>query len=326
VTDRGADEARLFQDLLAGDRRAVSKAITLLESTREDHRRRAGELVQGLLPHTGNALRLGVSGIPGAGKSTFIEALGMLAVDAGRRVAVLSIDPSSGLSGGSILADKTRMARLAGSAHAYIRPSPAAGVLGGVAACTREAMLVCEAAGHDLVIVETVGIGQSESSVATMTDLFILLQLPNTGDDLQAIKKGVLEVADLVVVNKADLDPAGAERAAAWIAAARHDRVPCISSRDGTGMNELWARIQALHDEATASGAKGERRRWQQLHSMWEIVRAGLEQRLRGHPAVAAALEGIVAEVLAARVTPRAGARELLDRFSVGAAPGGSAT
>jgi LAO/AO transport system kinase len=309
---------------MAGDRRAVSKAITLLESTREDHQRQAEDLLQQLLPHAGNSLRIGVCGIPGAGKSTFIEALGMLAVEAGRRVAVLSVDPSSGVSGGSILADKTRMTRLAQSPHAYIRPTPSAGVLGGVAACTRDAMLVCEAAGHDVVIVETVGIGQSESSVATMTDLCILLQLPNTGDDLQAIKKGILELADLVVINKSDLDPAGAERAAAWIAGARHEYVACISARSGTGMADLWSRILALHDESKASGALDERRRRQRLQSMWEIVRAGLEHQLRASPPVAAALESVVSQVLDERLTPRAAAHALLDRFPEGPPRGGT--
>ena len=197
----------------AAQRRAMAKAITLLESTRADHRVRADELLTGLLPHTGQALRLGISGVPGVGKSTFIEALGLYLIGLGHRVAVLAVDPSSTVSGGSILGDKTRMERLALNDAAYIRPSPSSGTLGGVAEKTREAMLVCEAAGYDVVIVETVGVGQSEIAVAGMTDIFVLLQLPNAGDDLQAIKKGVMEIADLVAINKADLDPRAASRA-----------------------------------------------------------------------------------------------------------------
>jgi LAO/AO transport system kinase len=198
-------------------RRAVAKTITLLESTRPDHRARADHLLNALLPASGRAFRLGISGVPGVGKSTFIEALGLYLIERGHRVAVLAVDPSSTVSGGSILGDKTRMERLSMDERAYIRPSPSSGTLGGVAEKTREAMLVCEAAGHDIVIVETVGVGQSETAVAGMTDLFVLLQLPNAGDDLQAIKKGVMELADLVVINKADLDEAAATRARAQI-------------------------------------------------------------------------------------------------------------
>jgi LAO/AO transport system kinase len=266
-----------------------------------------------------------VSGVPGSGKSTFIEALGIRAIGAGHRVAVLSIDPSSSVSGGSILADKTRMVRLVASDEAYVRPTASAGMLGGVAASTRDAMLACEAAGYDVVIIETVGTGQSETAVATMTDLFILLQLPNTGDDLQAIKKGILELADLVVVNKADIDPAGAERAAAWISAALHAPVPCVSARGEAGLDELWARIQAMHEQAAASGVLMERRRRQQLQSMWEAVRAELEQQLRAHPAVIARLESVTEEVLAGRMAPRTAAEELMHAFAPGGASGRSA-
>lgn len=198
-------------------RRAVAKAITLLESTRADHRARADALLNALLPASGRSFRLGISGVPGAGKSTFIEALGLHLLQAKHRVAVLAVDPSSSVSGGSILGDKTRMERLSVQADAFIRPSPTGGTLGGVAAHTREAMLVLEAAGHDVVIVETVGVGQSETAVAGMTDCFALLQLPNAGDDLQAIKRGVMELADVVAINKTDLDPAAATRAQAQI-------------------------------------------------------------------------------------------------------------
>ena len=198
----------------------MAKAITLLESTRADHRERADALLNALLPQTGNAIRLGISGVPGVGKSTFIEALGLMLIARGHRVAVLAIDPSSSVSGGSILGDKTRMERLSVHPQAFIRPSPASGTLGGVAEKTREAMLVCEAARYDVVIVETVGVGQSETAVAGMTDLFVLLQLPNAGDDLQAIKKGVMELADLIVINKSDLDANAATRAQAQITSA----------------------------------------------------------------------------------------------------------
>ncbi|MCB2022302.1 MAG: methylmalonyl Co-A mutase-associated GTPase MeaB, partial [Burkholderiaceae bacterium] len=217
-------DAALTQALLgapgAAQRRALAKAITLLESTRADHRARADALLNALLPHSGKAFRLGISGVPGVGKSTFIEALGLYLIARDMRVAVLAIDPSSSVSGGSILGDKTRMERLATDEHAYVRPSPASGTLGGVAEKTREAMLVCEAAGHDVVIVETVGVGQSETAVAGMTDMFVLLQLPNAGDELQAIKKGVMELADLVVINKADLDEDAATRSRAQITSA----------------------------------------------------------------------------------------------------------
>ena len=198
-------------------RRAIAKAITLLESTRTDHRTQADALLTALLPHTGKSFRLGISGVPGVGKSTFIEALGLHLIAMGHRVAVLTIDPSSTVSGGSILGDKTRMEHLSMREEAYIRPSPSSGTLGGVAEKTREAMLVCEAAGYDIVIVETVGVGQSETSVQGMTDMFVLMQLPNAGDDLQSIKKGVMELADLVVINKADIDPDAAMQAWAQI-------------------------------------------------------------------------------------------------------------
>ena len=214
----------LLQDVIGGEparqRRAMAKTITLLESTRADHRLHADALLNAMLPATGDSFRLGVSGVPGVGKSTFIEALGLHLISLGHRVAVLAVDPSSSVSGGSILGDKTRMEQLSVHPQAYIRPSPSSGTLGGVAERTREAMLVCEAAGYDVVIVETVGVGQSETAVQGMTDMFCLLQLPNAGDDLQAIKKGVMELADLVVINKADLDENAATRARAQISSA----------------------------------------------------------------------------------------------------------
>ena len=214
----------LLAGLLGGEsllqRRAIAKAITLLESTRADHRAQADELLTAVLPHAGGSLRLGISGVPGVGKSTFIEALGLYLIGQGHRVAVLAVDPSSSVSGGSILGDKTRMEQLSVHPNAYIRPSPSSGTLGGVAEKTREAMLIAEAASYDVVIIETVGVGQSETAVSGMTDMFCLLQLPNAGDDLQAIKKGVMELADLVVINKADIDPNAATRARAQITSA----------------------------------------------------------------------------------------------------------
>ena len=229
-------------------RRAVAKTITLLESTRVDHRARADALLNALLPHSGRSFRLGISGVPGVGKSTFIEALGLFLIERGHRVAVLAVDPSSTVSGGSILGDKTRMERLSMDERAYIRPSPTSGALGGVAEKTREAMLVCEAAGHDMVIVETVGVGQSETAVANMTDLFVLLQLPNAGDDLQAIKKGVMELADLVVINKADIDQAAATRARAQI----------TSALRLIGMHGHFERAPGRPPEASAPSAHSE--------------------------------------------------------------------
>lgn len=308
-----ASDSELLREVLEGRRRAMSRAITLLESTRADHRSRADALLHQLLAHSGNALRLGISGVPGVGKSTFIESLGMRLLQKGMRVAVLSVDPSSAVSGGSILADKTRMTRLAASEQAFIRPSPSSGVLGGVAASTREAMLVCEAAGYDVVIVETVGVGQSESSVAGMTDLLLLLQLPNAGDDLQAIKRGVLELADIVAINKVDLDPEAARRAALQLGAARQEDVRCVSAADGTGMDDLWDEVARLRAQRCDNGELEARRRRQSVTWMWELLRAGLEERLREQPALTARLAKLESSVMKSEVPPRVAARELLD-------------
>jgi len=303
-------------------RRAVAKAITLLESTRADHRARADALLNALLPATGRSFRLGLSGVPGVGKSTFIEALGLWLIEQGHRVAVLAVDPSSSLSGGSILGDKTRMERLSMDERAYIRPSPASGTLGGVAEKTREAMLVCEAAGHDVVIVETVGVGQSETAVSGMTDMFVLLQLPNAGDDLQAIKKGVMELADLVVINKADLDEAAATRARAQITSALRflgphtqasPQVMQLSALKGTGLPDFWQAVSTFRSQQAASGAFGQRRHRQDQAWMWERIEAGLRQRFAQHPAVAAALPGVAADVEAGRLAASVAARQLLD-------------
>ena len=272
-------DAALIAQLLGpagpAQRRALAKTITLLESTRADHRARADEILAALLPRSGHSFRLGISGVPGVGKSTFIEALGLALTAQGHRVAVLAVDPSSSLSGGSILGDKTRMERLSVDERAFIRPSPASGTLGGVAEKTREAMLACEAAGHDIVIVETVGVGQSETAVAGMTDIFVLLQLPNAGDDLQAIKKGVMELADLVVINKADLDEAAATRARAQITSALrwlgpHDHagteVLQLSALKGTGLAAFWQAVSDFRDRQQASGRFAGRRRAHKIH------------------------------------------------------------
>ena len=313
-------------------RRTLAKAITLLESTREDHRAQADAMLNALLPHTGHALRLGISGVPGVGKSTFIEALGLALIAKGHKVAVLAIDPSSSLSGGSILGDKTRMERLSVNDAAYIRPSPASGTLGGVAEKTRETMLVCEAAGYDVVIVETVGVGQSETAVAGMTDMFVLMQLPIAGDDLQAIKKGVMELADLVVINKADLDPDAAARAQAMIAGSLrlfggfhgdpshgadrwHTKVLALSALKGEGVAAFWAFVQQFHHMRRAGGEFDTRRRQQALAWMWDIVHARLHADFRHHAAVRSALPQTLRDVTEARVAPSSAARTLLDLF-----------
>ncbi|KAB2894104.1 MAG: methylmalonyl Co-A mutase-associated GTPase MeaB [Burkholderiaceae bacterium] len=315
----------------AVQRRAMSKAITLLESTRADHRAQGDALLTALLPHTGRAFRLGISGVPGVGKSTFIEALGLYLIGQGHRVAVLTIDPSSTVSGGSILGDKTRMEHLSVHERAYIRPSPSSGTLGGVAEKTREAMLVCEAAGYDVVIVETVGVGQSETAVAGMTDMFVLLQLPNAGDDLQAIKKGVMEIADLVVINKADIDKNAATRAQAQITSslrllglhgnpehAHHDtrlwhpRVVQMSALLGEGVDAFWAAVSEFRQLQTANGRLAARREKQALAWMWERIDAGLKQAFRQHPQVRELLPQLQQDVAAGRIAASTAARNLL--------------
>ena len=321
----------LIEGVRGRDRRALAKAITLLESTRADHRMRADVLLDALLPATGQALRLGISGVPGVGKSTFIEVLGLYLIALGHRVAVLTVDPSSTVSGGSILGDKTRMERLSVNDAAYIRPSPSSGTLGGVAEKTREAMLVCEAAGYDVVIVETVGVGQSETAVASMTDVFVLLQLPNAGDDLQAIKKGVMELADAVVINKADLDPAAATRAQAQITSALrvfsfhgkpahgaqrwHPQVMQLSALKGDGLEAFWAMVRQCESKRRASGEFEARRRRQALAWMWDIVHARLQHDFQHHPAVRRALPQTLRDVGEARIAPSSAARALLDLF-----------
>jgi LAO/AO transport system kinase len=307
----------LADDVQRGDRRALAKAITLLESTRADHRAQSDALLTALLPHTGASLRIGISGVPGVGKSTFIETLGLhLIAQHGHRVAVLAVDPSSSLSGGSILGDKTRMEQLSVAPNAFIRPSPTSGALGGVAEHTREAMLLCEAAGYDVVIVETVGVGQSETAVAGMTDLFVLLQLPNAGDDLQAIKRGVMELADLVVINKADLDDAAATRAQAQIASAVRAPVSRLSALQAEGIEAFWQAVQAQAERRRASGDFEARRRTQALAWMWDNIHAELKHRFDAHPTVRAALVRTEAEVGAGRLAPSTASRQLMALFT----------
>lgn len=321
-----------LHDILEGDalrrRRAIAKTITLLESTRAEHRAQGDELLTALLPHTGGAMRLGISGVPGVGKSTFIEALGVYLIEKGHRVAVLAVDPSSSVSGGSILGDKTRMERLSSMEAAYIRPSPSSGTLGGVAEKTREAMLVCEAAGYDVVLVETVGVGQSETAVSGMTDMFVLLQLPNAGDDLQAIKKGVMELADLVVINKADIDEHAATRAQAQIQSALHllagpapaadapaqwqPRAMRLSSRNAQGLDEFWQAVGEFYVMQRANGCLSERRQRQSLAWMWERIDAGLKAAFRAHAEVRSTLPEITRAVEQGRLAPSTAARRLL--------------
>jgi LAO/AO transport system kinase len=313
-------------------RRALAKVITLLESTRLDHRKRADEVLNALLPKTGKSFRLGISGVPGVGKSTLIESLGLYLIAKGHRVAVLAIDPSSSLSGGSILGDKTRMERLSVLENAFIRPSPSSLTLGGVAEKTREAMLVAEAAGFDVVIVETVGVGQSEIAVAGMTDMFLLLQLPNAGDDLQAIKKGVMEIADLIVINKVDIDPDAAMRAQLFITSslrllgfqgnpdhASHDAdywhptVMTLSALEGRGVPELWEKISLFEKLQRANGKFESRRKQQSGAWMWDRIDAGLKNAFRSNEAVQALLPNLVAEVNQGTMAPSVAARRLLE-------------
>ena len=323
------------QAILHGDasrrRRGIAKAITLLESTRADHRALADELLTALLPHTGKALRLGLSGVPGVGKSTFVETLGLHLTGRGLKVAVLAIDPSSSVSGGSILGDKTRMERLSREPNAYIRPSPSSCNLGGVAEKTREAMLVCEAAGYDVVIIETVGVGQSETAVHDMADMFVLLQLPNAGDELQAIKKGVMEIADLVVINKADIDPHAATRAQAQITSSlrllglhgtagneRHDtsfwqpKVLQISALERTGVDGFWAAVSEFNSLQTANGKRDKRRQQQNMAWMWQRIEAGLKQAFHQDARVQALLPSVLADVTAGRIAASTAARNML--------------
>ena len=309
------DLERLARGVRVGDRTVLSRAITLIESKRADHRRSAAALMQALLPDTGNAVRVGITGAPGVGKSTLIDALGSMLTAQVCKVAVLAVDPSSRRTGGSILADKTRMARLASHPSAFIRPSPSSGTLGGVAAKTRETMLLCEAAGYDVVLVETVGVGQSEIAVADMTDFFLVLALPGAGDELQALKKGVVELADMIAVNKADGDNiARAKLAASQFAAALHILSPrsvnwsppvlTCSALTGDGMQTLWSHILEHRQRLTASGELAARRGEQQVKWMWTMLEERLFEPLRSDRALKTALPRIEADVAAGRLAP----------------------
>jgi LAO/AO transport system kinase len=297
-----------------------------------DHRKRADDVLNTLLPKTGNSFRIGRSGVPGVGKSTLIETLGLYLIEKGHRVAVLAIDPSSSLSGGSILGDKTRMERLSVSENAFIRPSPSSLTLGGVAEKTREAMLVAEAAGFDVVIVETVGVGQSEIAVSGMTDMFVLLQLPNAGDDLQAIKKGVMEIADLIVINKVDIDPDAAMRAQLFITSslrllgfqgnpdhASHDQefwhpsVMNISALEGKGVPELWEKVLHFQNLQKRNGKFEARRKQQAGAWMWDRIDAGLKNAFRNNTAVQALLPSLIAQVNQGTMAASVAARRLLE-------------
>jgi LAO/AO transport system kinase len=323
---RNVDVPALAEGVLAGDRRVLARAITLVESRRGDHREKAQELLVELMPHAGGARRVGISGVPGVGKSTFIDQLGVDLTSAGSKVAVLAVDPSSARSGGSILGDKTRMSRLAVDPHAFIRPSPTSGTLGGVAQATRESMVVVEAAGYDVVLVETVGVGQSEITVAEMVDSFLFLTIARTGDQLQGIKRGILEI-DVIAVNKAD-GPAAADarRAARELAGAiRMLRGHTVGGWDvpvltcagltGEGLAGVWAKLVEHQDRMKASGEFEERRRTQQVRWTWQLVRDALEHQLRSHPGVRSAVPDLEKAVLAGELTPALAAQQILQTF-----------
>lgn len=317
-----AAESDLARAIRSGDRATLARAITLIESKRADHRKSANLLVQELLPFTGKAVRLGITGAPGSGKSTTIDALGTFLTSKVHKVAVLAVDPSSTRTGGSILGDKTRMARLAVDPNAFVRPSPSSGTLGGVASRTRETMLLCEAAGYDVVMVETVGIGQSETAVADMTDFFLVLAIPGAGDELQALKKGIVELADMIAVNKADGDnleraklAAADYRAALNILKPQSDTwsppVVTYSALTGNGISELWAQVLAHKEKMTASGELAARRREQQVKWMWSMLEERLTARLRNDAAVRSKVRQAEAAVAAGKLTPTLAVEEI---------------
>lgn len=318
--------AAYVEGVRAGDRRMVAKTITLLESTRSDHAALGQAVLESLVPHTGGSVRVGITGSPGVGKSTFIEALGLRLVREGHRVGVLAVDPSSPRSGGSILGDKTRMEALAREEAAFIRPSPSAGSLGGVAHRTREAMLVCEAAGYDVILVETVGVGQSEAAVASLVDFFAVLLQPGAGDELQGIKKGLLELADALIVNKCDgelvelaartrLEYAHALQLMRPSSPSWTPPVRTASARTGEGMESVWETVEQHRAALSASGELQERRRRQSRAWMWTLVEEGLRELFRSHPTVVERLPVLEKDVEAQQISPAAAARALLEVF-----------
>lgn len=320
ITD---DPQSYVQGVLEGNRRVLAKTITLIESALPRHQELGRQIVDALLPHTGKAIRLGITGVPGVGKSTFIESFGMMLIDEGHRIGVLAVDPSSSKSGGSVMADKTRMERLAVERRAFIRPSPAGGTLGGVARKTRETMLVCEAAGFDVMVIETVGVGQSETTVASMVDFFLVLMLAGAGDELQGIKKGVLELADAVAINKADGDNVeNAEKARSEYASALNLINPAspnwkppvltCSALDTRGLKDIWQTVLSHREKLTACGELEEIRRGQALDWMWSLVHDGLTERFYRHPDIRSRLTRVSKEVETGALAPTLAAAELL--------------
>jgi len=328
MSSRSQPASDLASGIRAGDRATLARAITLIESKRADHRKTAHLLVQDLLAQTGKAVRLGITGAPGAGKSTTIDALGTHLTAQGHKVAVLAVDPSSTRTGGSILGDKTRMSRLAVDPNAFIRPSPSSGTLGGVAAKTRETMLLCEAAGYDVLIVETVGVSQSETTVADMTDFFLVLMVAGAGDELQGLKKGIVELADMIAVNKSDGDNIGRARVAAGdYRAALHILAPrslnwsppviTYSALTGDGNSGLWNQVMAHKEKMTGSGELAERRRDQQVKWMWTMLEERLTARLRGDSTVRAKLRQAEAAVAAGKLAPTLAVEEIAQLLGV---------
>ncbi len=314
--------------VLGGDRAVLARAITLVESLKPEHHILAQEMLLHLLPHTGKSQRVGISGLPGAGKSTFIDAFGSMLTGLGHKVAVLAVDPTSSRTGGSILGDKTRMARLSIDPHAYIRPSPTGGTLGGVARSTREAILVCEAAGFDVILVETVGVGQSEITVAEMVDFFLVLMIAGGGDDLQGIKKGVLEIADMIAITKADGD--NIKRAQATVADYSHalriitpasptwsPPVVSVSAMENRGLDDVWAKMTAHKTVTTASKEWAAKRRTQQVRWMWAMVDDRLAQRLRNSPNVKTLIPTLEAELADGKITATMGADRIFKAFGL---------
>jgi|TARA_B110000879_G_scaffold103803_1_gene140117 LAO/AO transport system kinase len=316
----------LTEQIRAGDRRALAKAITLVESTRVDHRQQAAELLETLMPDTGSAIRLGISGVPGVGKSTFIEALGNLLIEQGKSVAVLAVDPTSAVSGGSILGDKTRMETLAFADNAFVRPSPAGQTLGGVTRRTRESLLLCEAAGFDVILVETVGVGQSETAVADMTDMFLLLLLPSGGDELQGIKRGIMELADLIVVNKADGEQANSAnqtmsdyRSALHFMKSRfanwQPSVMACSSLNNQGVDQVWQQVEAFRSVLTETGELEKSRARQARSWMWSETAEALIADLKNHPQVKLLVPQLEQAVTEGKLPATVAAQRLIEHY-----------